>query len=749
MVSIINQISLSFLSYLNISKERVSTMRLVLYYTLFISGSFILGSLISNGIIILVEELSGFTYYLLLFQNSFLIIFILSKFLMKIDLKLKSSIEIILLIIFQSLIATNMIVIFNLFNILNIFSIVLTILIETCLSFQTVKYVNALFYEGKKSEFLTRVFSLLIISLYLETSLLFYGLTIIFVGIFESILVSQLIFFVLTLLDIYLIKKIKQGYAQLIHTLSFFVISLMTLLILNVFAAQFQILLGLEVLLFIFMQFYTNYSFFASLSQLYPNKKELIDKGKRISTSILGIGLYSNLFLLLLQTLLIFRVDLQLMFLILSLMVHILMIIDTNIFKFLGKVSTYLKLFSWICIMAITMTYLIWIYILYFYSFLITVIPLVIFSLILETAYLFKLLDFSKYVISNKKKIKNILICILYIDFITWPIYVATLDPFFLLNLILASTGILFILTYIDNYVGVFKEKARINLRKISFLTIGIFVSFDIYMALGFISYLNLFLKLSVALFTFVLFLGIIVRPFKKHSLIAFAFWAAIFSLLSSIIYQLSLSWEIGMTILVLTFLIYPFVFLLEELRELFNNFVDILVKFFKKFKLLVINALHAIFNFLKIHFKVIWTVISVFLAIFFGILLSDVVLHILNPIHATLLAFAVFGLLYLVIPYTQTEDPDLIFKRRILRLSIGWGSVIGLLFIVITPDWYLFTGFISTAVVGTIILVFLGRKEEREKISVKWRFYTLLSLFVLLTLLGVLFFIQLSTITI
>jgi drug/metabolite transporter (DMT)-like permease len=68
-------------------------------------------------------------------------------------------------------------------------------------------------------------------------------------------------------------------------------------------------------------------------------------------------------------------------------------------------------------------------------------------------------------------------------------------------------------------------------------------------------------------------------------------------------------------------------------------------------------------------------------------------------------------------------------------------------LFIVITPEWYLFTGFISTAVVGTIILVFLGRKEEREKISVKWRFYTLLSLFILLILFGVLFFIQLSTI--
>ncbi|MCK4285791.1 MAG: hypothetical protein KAX18_06295, partial [Candidatus Lokiarchaeota archaeon] len=181
---------------------------------------------------------------------------------MKIEVKLKSSIEIVLLMVFQSLFAITMIVIFSLFNILNIFSIILIILIETCFSFQTVKYINSLFYEVKKPEFLTKTFSLLIIMLYLETSLLFYGLMIIFVGIIESILVSQLVFFVLTLLDIYSIKKIKRGYAQLIHTFSFFAISLMTFLILCTAAAQYQLyqlMLSLGLLLFIFMQFYTKY----------------------------------------------------------------------------------------------------------------------------------------------------------------------------------------------------------------------------------------------------------------------------------------------------------------------------------------------------------------------------------------------------------------------------------------------------------------------------------------------------------
>ncbi|MFX1456523.1 MAG: hypothetical protein ACFFDB_14200 [Promethearchaeota archaeon] len=736
MISLLNQISIKFLSYLNIAKETISSIRVILYYSLFVSGSFLLGSLITNGIVLIVPITFGFSYYLLLFQNSFLILFILSNFLMKIEVKLKSSIEILLLIAFQCLFAINMTMIFSFFNVLNIFSLILTILLETGFSFKTVKYLNSLFFEEKKPEFLTKAFSLLIILLYLETSLLFYGLMIVFTGIIESILVSQLVFLVFTLLDIYSIKKIKKGYAQLIHTLSFFVISLMILLIIHPSVVLFPILLSVEVLLFVIMQFYTNYSFFTALRQLFPNKTELLNKRRSVLTQILGVVFYSNIFLLLLQTLMIFNVDLQLILLVLSILVHMLMLIDTVALKFMGKVSNYIKMFSWMFIMIFTTTFVV-----YFFVSLITAIPLIIFLLILETAYLFRLLSFSKYVFSRKDKIRKLLFLALYLNFVIWPLFSATLDMFYTLNLILASIGIFFVITYIDHYIKVFNEKSRTSLRKISFLIIGILLSLDIYISMGFIPDLSIFFKLSVALFTFMIFLGIIIKPFKGHSLKAFAFWAAIFSLLSSIVYHLSASWQFGIAVLVITLLIYPFVFLMEELRELFNKFIDFLVGFFKKIKSLIVGAFQAFYRFLKAHFKTIWTLFSAFLGLLFGILLSDIVLSLLNPLHATLLAFAIFGLLYLIIPYTQTTDPDIIFKRRVLRLSIGWGSLIGILFIVITPQWYLFTGFISTAVVGTIILVFLGRKEEREKISVKWRFYTLLTLFILLILLGVLFF--------
>ena len=113
LISLLNQISIHFLSYLDIHKETISNGRIILYYTLFISGSFYVGSLISEGIVNIIEELQGFGYYSLLFQNSILIIFILSIFLVKIDTRLKSSVDLVLFAIFQVLFEINWIFIFN------------------------------------------------------------------------------------------------------------------------------------------------------------------------------------------------------------------------------------------------------------------------------------------------------------------------------------------------------------------------------------------------------------------------------------------------------------------------------------------------------------------------------------------------------------------------------------------------------------------------------------------------------------
>jgi hypothetical protein len=324
------------------------------------------------------------------------------------------------------------------------------------------------------------------------------------------------------------------------------------------------------------------------------------------------------------------------------------------------------------------------------------------------------------------------------------------MDALLILNLSSISLIIAFFFTYVDKYLGVVKEKLLKTVRKTSFLALGLLLSINSFLSLSNVPNSTIALNVSVSLFIFVVFLGIIVKPFKGHSLKAFAFWAAIFSLLSVIISELSQVWQILLVLVPLTLLIYPFVFLLEELRELFNNFVDILIKFLRKIELLIINAFKALFKFIKTYFKIIWIMFSASVAIFLGVLLSELFLSILSGvIHPTLLTIAIFAFLILVVPSSTSSDPDVIFKRRMLRLSYGWGSVIAFLFIYITPVWYIFTIFISIAVAGSIVLIFIGRKEEREKISVKWRFYTLLSLFIFLIIFGILFFIQLLTINI
>ncbi|MFX0080680.1 MAG: hypothetical protein ACFE94_02905 [Candidatus Hodarchaeota archaeon] len=739
LISLLNQISLSFGEGIDISKQKISNGRIILFYTLFISGSFYLGFLITEGIVNLLEELRGFTYYLLLFQNSVLPLYILSNF-VKIETKLKYSIEIILFTIFQCLLAINWLIIFNIFSILNFFSIILIILIETCLSFKTVKFFNVLFFETKKPQFLLKTFSLLIILLYFETSLLIFGLMIEFVDVFKSILISQLLFFSLTLLDIYSLKKIRKSYAFLIHTISFFIISLMIIFILNNLVAQYQILLSIEVLIFILMQFYTNYSFCNSLNQFYPSKVESIKKRRSNINHVLGTIFYVDLCLILLHTLILSNVEFLLILLILSLIVHVLMIIDLTLLKFLGRFANYFKVISWIFIIVFTTTYFLWLYVIYFIEYLFSSIPLIVFILIIESAYLFKQLEFLDYIVSNKKRIKFYLISITYLNFTSWPIYYVTLNPFQVLNLMILSLVILFFFTFVDKYVGILKEKPLKTLRKASFSLIGLFLSIDIFILLRMVPTTTLTLDLSVSLLIFVVFSVFIVKPFKEHSLKAFAFWAAICSLLSLILSELSHFWQGLFIFIPLMIIPYPFVFLLEELREFFNKLVDIIVKFFQKIKLLLSNAFKALFKFLKTYFKILWILLSLSLAVFFGI----ISLQIFDWVHSILLMIVIFGILYLIIPSPKSDDPDVKFKIRIKRLSIGWGSVISFLFMFITnPNWYMPTILITISVVGSMILVYLRKKEEREKIAVKWRFYTLLTLFVLLIIFTILVIAQ------
>ncbi|KKL62085.1 hypothetical protein LCGC14_2188770, partial [marine sediment metagenome] len=628
--------------------------------------------------------------------------------------------------------ALNWVLISFIFETLNIFMIFLIILIETGFLYKTIKNFKAIVGELKYPNLLETSYSLLTLFLYLEFSLMIFFL-LIFLGVFESMIISIFLVFLFTLIDVYFLKKKKRNYAGLIHTVSYFSLSIVILLSFNRLLKQYPYLLSLEIFIFIFMQFYTNYSFFASLSSVYTDKKERLKETRLIIQDILGIGFYLTLFLLILQALLLNSIEFQLMILILSLLVHGLMILDSFVFKFLKKISKYLTAISWGFIMIFTAINMIEFYLVNFIDIVSTLIPLVIFILILEFIYVFKLMDFWKLITRHKEKIRFYLYLLAYINFITWPLYFVSTNLLLTFNLIIFSLVIMLIITYFDNVKGIegeyliLKENSRNLIRTFSFLSIGGLLSIDVLMLLNLVPLSNFFLNLNTALFVFIIFLGIKLKPFKEHSLKAFIFWSMVFLQLSIFLYYLSLNYVISGVVFILMILVYPFVFLLEEIRELFSKILDNLIMYYRKFRKIMKNIILKIFNFIKTNAKRIWLITSVLISIFFGILLSPAILNLLNPIHSTLLIFPLFGFLYSVTPAEKSEDVDVMFKRRMLRLIIGWGSVIIVLFIYITPLWYIFTTWISIWVLGAVLLPYISFKEKREKISIRWRFYTLI----------------------
>jgi len=740
-ISFFDLISLYFLSYLDVSKPMISKCRLILIYNSFIWSSFYIASVISNELILFFDELIGFTYYSLLFQNSSILLFILSIVFIKIEKNVKNRIEFILFIIFQGLLAANLIYILTLYGILNFFSVNLVIFIEVCLSFISVYYINIISTEQKYPNSLIKMHSILFLILYCEISIMSYSLLRAVIGIYESIIVSLSVLLILTSLDIYSIKKIKEGYARLIHTISFLTISVMTFLILYNYISQYPFFLGLGIFIFILMQFYTNYSLFKSLENLYPKNQVTLKKDKKAIQRLIGTGFYSTICIFLAQILIFQRVEILLILLILSLAIHGLMIVDKFLFKFLGEITNYVQVISWISIMTFTSTYLIWLYSTYFVVFFYTVIPIIVIILILEFAYLMKLLAFWSFFASNKERIKFYLIISTYLNFVTWPLYFVSLNPFYVLNLVLASFFIMFFLSLIDT---VLKEDFRKSLRSYSFLIIGGLISIDLFFMFQFILVLDIYLNFSVSTLVFVLFLGIKIKPFKGHSAGAFIFWIVIFLLLSSIIYHISLSFIIMGIFFAFTVLVYPFVFLLEELRELINKIIEALTKILTHLRILIKHMFIRIFIFFKKQFKYIWILISACLALFIGILFSDAILGLLNPYQSILLIFPIFGIIYSLKPSEKTEDVNTMFRRRMVRLVISWGSIIIIMFTLISFEWYVFTTWISIWILGAILLPYIIFKEKRENISIKWRFYTLIILISMLILFGIIVAIQL-----
>ena len=760
-LSLLNLISTYFLSQINVKYKKTSSLlRVYLIYSILIMNSLYFASLISNLISGITVLLIGFPTTLLFLLLSVVLLFFSSLIYNKIvQIKFILQIEFILFIFIQILFTIYWITIFEIFLLLNFFNIGLLLLIESSFSFYSIYLLNQLYFKEKYLDFKAKGYSLITFCLYIELILLIYSLFESF-GFLESSLISLITLFILSIFELYIVKSFRKRYGYLIHTTSYLLISIFLLIFLNRFLIDNPDLLWFNLFLFFTMQFYTNYALFSTLKQFFImsrfyKKIETLKEKKLFIQGIIGLIFYLFLFIFIQRALGLAPIEYQIM--LLSIAVHLMMIIDQYLFKFLlSKWSNSIKIMSWISIMISSIMFLDWIF-----TFAIAFIPLIIIFLIIEFYYLFYLLRNIKIIRTNKNKIKRSLLFLLYVNFISWPLYFASLDILFTINLIIFSSIILFVLSYLDINIRVFKEKSRLKIRRISFLFLGSLLSLNCFLYLGLLLQpytTNWPFNLSVAMLILLIFIAIDIKPFQKHSLLALPFWIATFLSLSVIVYYFSLSYIWSTVFFVITLLLYPFIFFFEELKEQFGQIIDYvlikfralkmkIVNFFNSIKIAILKAYNKLVNFLKQNWKYIWGIIIIIIFIVIFILLEEnIAIPPLNLawFHALPVDLVVtFLLAYPIMRDLASEDPESSFRVKMIYYCIIYGSVVGTLFGFIPPNIFLIL--FSIIIFGAILLFFIYREEKRGRISIKWRFFTTLIFIILIILTAILLYLQIA----
>ena len=714
-------------------KEIRNQSQAILLNTIFLVISIYL-SLLLNDLLLsynpLLLGIPSLSFVLSIF--SFLM-FILNGFLNRtIEVKYKNIILFSTFIAFQLFFGIFWLALFGTFAILDFFRIALVILFETLLTAYTIHISKGVI---KSEEWVTKtkkLFSVLVFTVYLEVSVLFLGLFGLFFGLFESLLYSQIILFLISILEIYGMKRLKAGYMDVVHCLSYLNIS-WTLFLILFYLNGFSITsLFYIFLIFLSMQFYTNISYFNIRSKFNPEKLETFGKWKTNRQNYLGIGLYVILIVSIFNSLITIGIGFHIAILISSILTHLIGLLDKVILKFLKKTSKFFITASWIVMIGFSILF----YIDWNSLFFPHVIPITIILFIIQVLYLSRLISEWEYISSNISKIYNGLILIVYFDLITWPLYYINTDYYFSFNLLILSFIILLILTFVDNYIKRVSDKARNILRLSSFICIETLLSLDIFITLEFFINPNLIFNLCVSLFIFMIINLVLFKPFKRSKFLSFLYSGLMFLLLSLITFNLtSNGWSFSW--ILIGIMLYLFIFMLEELKKFLDNIIDNLRFALIKLKNYLLNIYYSTLNFLKKHFKIIGIIFCLFAGILVGELFSNIVLGLLRWDHAALLGLATAGILISLLPTKKTDDLDQAFRQRMQRFITLWISFTIFVFALILP--YLTSiifGIIlilsSIIILGAILAIYIYRIEKKQKISIKWRFYTTIILILL-----------------
>ncbi|MFX0075538.1 MAG: hypothetical protein ACFE96_08855, partial [Candidatus Hermodarchaeota archaeon] len=181
----------------------------LLFNSIFIVVGLYVSLLLSNLLIAYNPLLSGYTslsFFAMVF--SFLM-FLLNGLLNRtIEIKLKNIIIFCAFVFFQFFFAAFLVGYFTITGVINLFSVILILLPETFFSIYTVYASRKLTKSEKWKESVKKLYSLITFCIYIEISLLFLGLFQLFFNIYESVLLSQSVLLLISIVEIYVFKRI-------------------------------------------------------------------------------------------------------------------------------------------------------------------------------------------------------------------------------------------------------------------------------------------------------------------------------------------------------------------------------------------------------------------------------------------------------------------------------------------------------------------------------------------------------------
>ncbi len=598
-----------------------------------------------------------------------------------------------------------------------------------------------------------KILSLLGYLIYLQIDSITFLLMVNYIGILEALIIFIVMMSLIPISDIYLFNHLGKRLSFSILACISFIFSILGLILLLSYSYSFLLFIKLDILAFISSLFLTNYLYTKSKSLKFERieaniqgliAQERINNIHEFRKRLIGISFYITLITFIQEAaLLIIGAD-NLIFniFIVSMSLFVISGVDKYFLTFFGRASEYFMAGSWIFLMIISNLLITNIYSSVAPALIFKAIPMIIFILNIELICLFELLTFLSFIEKSLLKIRKSLIRIIYIDLVSFPLYYLTFKFLILdFNLLILSLVLLTLISKIDDLAALkaVNQKSRSKILNYTVFVIIHLISIDLLLFLELLirpllPIFHLLFNLNISLLILFILYAFFFKIFKTHSRGTFIFWNLIFISFSLLIFQLTLYLDIfplffGLASFIVPLLLYPFIFLMEKLRNLFNVILEGINVFFKT----IIRKITDFFNNLKGLFKHLianyWIYLLAVVCMIIDILSMLVLIFILNfSWFNSILTSGGFALsiLFSIYSYKSSiEDPNKALKFKMLYLGSICSTILGVIFNFLSIEFYLIAFFLSLVILGVIILPYIYYKEKKEEISIKWRFFS------------------------